>query len=100
VLKPGGREIMLMLVDGRFEIRANDLFVPDGHWHSVYIPFDQLRYSTSGMQNEPLHLDRIATLGVGLGTSDLQQAMEISNLILVGGHRPAAVERNASSEPK
>lgn len=85
VLKPGGRGIMLMLVDGGYEINAEDLFVPDGQWHSVYVPFDQLRYNTPGMQNEPLHSDRVTKIAVGLGSTDLQQAMEVSDLILVGG---------------
>ena len=84
VLKPGGRNIMLILVDGRNDVRVNDLFVPDGKWHTVYIPFDTLRYFTPGMQNEPLHLDRITTLGVGLCSSDLQQTMELGDVILVG----------------
>ena len=90
VLQPGGRNIMLILVDGPNEIRASDLFAPDGKWHTVYIPFDTLHYFTPGMQNEPLHLDRVTTFGVGLCSSDLQQTMEVSDLILVGGQPTAA----------
>ncbi len=84
VLKRGGRSIMLILVDGHSDIRANDLFVADGKWHTVYIPFETLRYFTPGMQNEPLHLDRITTLGVGLISGDMEQTMEVSDLVLVG----------------
>ena len=73
---------MAVLVDGETDIRANDLFVADGQWHTVYVPFDQLRYFTPGLQNEPLRLDRISTLG--LGSKELANAMEVSDLILVG----------------
>ena len=77
---------MLILVEekDRREIRASDLYVADGQWHSVYVPFDQLRYFTAGMQNEPLRLDRISTLSVGLVSRELANTLEVSDLILVG----------------
>jgi hypothetical protein len=75
---------MLILKDGPYEIWANDLFAADGRWHSITIPIDQLRYHTPGMQNEPLHLERITTLGIGLGSSELENAMEVSDLVFVG----------------
>lgn len=77
---------MLILVEGadHRDIRANDLYVADGQWHSVYVPFDQLRYFTPGMQNEPLRLDRITELSVGLVSRELTNTLEVSDLILVG----------------
>ncbi|MCX7009190.1 MAG: hypothetical protein NTY53_18415, partial [Kiritimatiellaeota bacterium] len=77
---------MLIMVEGtgQRDIRANDLYVADGQWHSVYVPFDQLRYFTPGMQNEPLRLDRISFLSIGLVSRELTNTLEVSDLILVG----------------
>ena len=48
------------------------------------MPFDQLRYFTPGMQNEPLRLDLVTTLSVGCVSRVLANALEVSDLILVG----------------
>jgi hypothetical protein len=41
-----GRNSMLILVDGKYEVRAKDLFVADGKWHTVY--FRSISCATSG----------------------------------------------------
>lgn len=85
VMKKASNNMLILVEENdRREIRASDLYVADGQWHSVYVPFDQLRYFTPGMQNEPLRLDRISTLSVGLVSRELTNTLEVSDLILVG----------------
>ncbi len=85
VMKKADNNMLILVEDAdRRDIRANDLYVADGQWHSVYVPFDQLRYFTAGMQNEPLRLDLVTTLSVGCVSRVLDNTLEVSDLILVG----------------
>lgn len=78
--------VMVMLVDdhNHHEVWANDLYAADGAWHSVYVPFDGLRYHTPGMQNAPLDYSFIDMISVGCASRSRDNLLEVSHFYLVG----------------
>lgn len=78
--------VMTMLVDEKrgYEVWANDLFAADGQWHTVYVPFDGLRYNTTGMQNAPIDFDGIDAISFGCCSHVPENALEIGAFYFVG----------------
>ena len=69
---------------GHRVVWANDLYAADGAWHSVYVPFDGLRYHTPGMQNAPLDYSFIDMISVGCASRSRDNLLEVSHFYLVG----------------
>jgi hypothetical protein len=87
ILQPG-RNVALMLYgeDPRENYVIFDLYPTDGQWHVVYAPFEQFKPGPGhpDMQNARLHVETIRRIAVGLGSSAAANAMEISDMIVVG----------------
>ena len=90
-IKNAGRNVGLMAYgEGSENYRLLDLFPADGAWHAVYVPFTELKPGPGhpDMQNARMDVSRLRRLEVGFGSSVLQNEMEISDLVIVGGVSP------------
>ena len=66
---------------------VSDLFPADGEWHVVYVPFAEFKPGPGGAGNQNTRLDPAAwrDIGIGMGSKGADNALEISQFILVGG---------------
>jgi hypothetical protein len=88
ILKPAsGVSIIAVPDDKTPSFWTTDLFPADGEWHVVYVPFAEFKPGPNGAgdQNSRINPAAWAKLQIGMGGGDPDNAMEISDLILVGG---------------
>ncbi len=79
--------LLLWLDDGRESFQLLDLFPPDGNWHVIYVPFEELkpRSGHPAAQNARFDPKRLRSLALGMVTgSGENNVLEISDLIVVG----------------
>ena len=64
-----------------------DLFPPDGEWHVVFVPFVAFNPGPNNEGNQNARLDPAAwkEIGVGMMSKVPDNAIEVSDLVLVGG---------------
>ncbi|MEA3206982.1 MAG: hypothetical protein QOE70_39 [Chthoniobacter sp.] len=67
---------------------VSDLFPADGEWHVVYVPFAEFKPGPGGAGNQNTRLDPASwkDLAIGMGSKGPENALEVSQFILVGGN--------------
>lgn len=87
ILKPA-RHIGLSLRNGMNPgFVVQDMIPSDAAWHVVYLPFSEFTPEAGTDQNATLHVEKVSTVMVGFVSNQADNAMEISDLIVVGGAR-------------
>jgi hypothetical protein len=87
ILHPAGTVALMANPNQPDSFWCPDLFPADGQWHAVYVPFTEFKPGPNGagMQNTRLDPASWRILAIGMGSAVEQNAMEISDLLVVGG---------------
>ena len=86
ILKPGSNVAVMMMQSGQPGFWAMEVFPADGQWHVCYVPFSDLRAMPGNpdMQNAIINPAKFTEIQVGMKSADADNAMEVSNLLIVG----------------
>ena len=83
-----GRNVDLMMQESpaKAGFWMTNLFPADGEWHTVYLPFSDFRVMPGNpdMQNAVFDVAKVRILEIGFASDVADNAMEISDLLVVG----------------
>jgi hypothetical protein len=89
VLKPASN-VAIMAIPGQpggTGFWSSDVFPADGEWHVVYVPFGEFKPGPNQAGNQNARLDPASwvTLAIGMGSLEVENAIEVSHFLVVGG---------------
>jgi len=87
IMKPASGVAIIANSAGAPNFWVSDLFPADGQWHVVYVPFAEFKPGPNGTGNQNTRLNPGAwmELGIGMGSKDAENTLEVSHFIVVGG---------------